>query len=109
MFQLLFFHLVYAKLFEVSQPNDKEQVNMLKKKFESHYRETAERHLHNCQCSSFHISREAALDCIYCLKPGKSCDDDKVSAEHLLYAPVTLLERLHQLINGMLRHAFAPN
>ena len=43
------------------------------------------------------------------MKPGKSADEDSLSAEHLLNAPLILINRLTSLFNQMLRHAFVPS
>ena len=43
------------------------------------------------------------------MKPGKSADEDGLSAEHLLNAPLSMINRLTSLFNEMLRHAFVPS
>ena len=84
-------------------------MNEIHHRFQKNYEEITAQHFENCQCGVFQITRESVLDCIYCLKLGKSFDDEQLSAEHLIYAPVSLVERLHQLMNSMLRHAYVPN
>ena len=43
-----------------------------------------------------------------CLKGGKSPDDDGISAEHFLYAPYSIFQRLQRLFDAMLAHSFVP-
>jgi hypothetical protein len=49
------------------------------------------------------------MDAIFSLNEGKSKDADEISSEHFLYAPVSLVSRLVDLTNHMLRHSYVPN
>ena len=48
------------------------------------------------------------IDALLNMKKGKSADEYKISAEHLLNAPLNYLIRLAVLFNAMLKHATVP-
>ena len=90
----------------MSKPNNAEKVESVKEKFQSIYQETVLNH--DCDCGSHNISLQTVLDATFSLNKGKCCDDDDVHAEHFFNAPLILFDRLQQLFNSMLQHAFVP-
>ena len=93
---------------KVSKPNDQQRVNELQEKFISEYRDLENDHPNNCKCDSYQITFQSMIDSIFSMKAGKSADDDGLTAEHYFNAPLILLQRLHLLLNTMLRHGFVP-
>ena len=80
----------------------------LKNDFTVQYEKFSLEHLENCDCSSYDISLENVLDATFSMKKGKSADEDGISAEHFFNAPLSLFDRLQNLVNIMLRHSFVP-
>lgn len=90
----------------VSKPNNVAKVNDLEVKFHHLYHQAELSHRYDCQNHS--ISLETVLDAGFSLNKGKSCDDDKIHAEHFFNAPLAFFDRLQHLFNGMLAHSFVP-
>ena len=65
-------------------------------------------HIEKCDSSNFSFSVENILDATFSLKHGKSANDDEISAEHFLNAPINVFIILRDLFNAMLRHSFVP-
>ena len=97
-----------AHFVKVSQPNNRQQVNKLKKSFDEKYTEELENH-QNCSCSSHTVTTETVIDAILSLKKGKCSDDSHISVEHFLNAPLSLILRLQNLFNSMLLLGRVPN
>ena len=93
----------------VSKPNNEDKVKEMDVKFSSKYEEAKSTHDQSCNCNDHRISLDTILDAIFSMKTGKSSDDDKISAEHFLNAPLSFFIRLQCLFNSMLRHSHVPN
>ena len=91
-----------------AKPNNQDKVNEINNRFSIEYQNRLESHEQNCTCQKYSIPLETIIDAVFSLKPGKSADDDGISAEHFLNAPYTVLVSLHRLFNAMLRHSFVP-
>ena len=92
---------------KVSKPNNVAQVKKLEEDFRQLYHQAEM--THECDCSNHSISLQTVLDAGFSLRKGKTCDDDKIHAEHFFNAPLTLFDRLQLLFNSMLSHAFVPS
>ena len=66
-------------------------------------------HTNACDCQAYGISLVQVIDAVCGLKQGKCADDDGFSAEHFLNAPLSILQRLTNLFNCMLTHAYVPH
>ena len=64
---------------------------------------------HVCDCLNHTFSLQTVLDSGFSLKKGKSCDDQKIQAEHFFNAPLILFDRHQMLFNKMLLHSFVPS
>ena len=82
-------------------------VDALNEEFQSKYKESVDKH--SCSCHSYSISLQTVLDAAFSMNKGKSCDEEKISAEHFVFGPLCLFDRLQSLFNSMLLHAFVPN
>lgn len=91
----------------VSQLDNIEKVNDLNHRFANEYELVC--HNHVCNCKSYEVDMNIMMDAIFSLNEGKSKDADEISSEHFLYAPVSLVSRLVDLTNHMLRHSYVPN
>ena len=91
-----------------STPNNLDNVNKLKEKFNSEYAEFLVKHNDGCDCKSSYISTSNVIDAIMNMRKGKSADEDGISIEHLHHSPLNILLRLTNLFNSMLRHSFVP-
>ena len=91
-----------------SQPNSRENVAKLEKRFTEKFQSYVDSHKKACDCKSSYISLLNVIDAIGCMKKGKCADSDGISAEHFLYAPLNILVRITHLFNAMLGHAFVP-
>ena len=91
-----------------SQPNNKENVRKLDEKFTDEYSDYLARHKEACDCKPVYISLLNTIDAVGCMKQRKCADNDGISAEHFVYAPLNVLIRLTGLFNRMLKHAFVP-
>ena len=89
-------------------PNNHDSVRKLNDSFTHLYEEYCSKHTEQCDCNSHRITVYNVLDGLMCLKSGKSADEDSISAEHLLLAPVNYLVRITNLFNLMLRHGCVP-
>ena len=49
-------------------------------------------HVNACDFESYHISVDNVIDAVMCLKGGKSPDDDEISAEQFLNAPLEVVK-----------------
>ena len=67
------------------------------------------KHAKSCDCNAVCITPLNVIDAAISMKPGKSADDNKIFAEHLHNAPLSMLSRLSSLFNTMLQHSFVPN
>ena len=92
---------------KVSQPNNTDRVEELKREFECKHQEAVAHHV--CDCKSRLVTLDQVLDATFSLKKGKSVDDDKISAEHFFNAPLDFFDMLQHLFNSMLRHAYVPS
>ena len=59
-------------------------------------------------CDTMNVSGEELKCVINSLKNGKSCGNDKISAEHLKYADLKLFEILSCLFKSMFIHGYIP-
>ena len=91
-----------------STPNSQEKVNTLNDRYQSAYKEYSDKHELNCDCRNYEITIHNTIDALSCLKKGKSQDEDEISSEHLLYAPLSIIQKLTHLFNAMMTHAFVP-
>ena len=91
-----------------AQPNNKQKVDDVNEKFKTVYEKFHSSHASQCQCDKFNVTLENVFDAVHTLKAGKSADDDGISAEHILFAPLTFILELHKLFKAMLTHSFVP-
>ena len=91
-----------------AQPNNEQKVNEVNDKFKTEYEKLESSHGSRCQCDKYNIKIENVLDAIHALKRGKSLDDDGISAEHIMFAPLSFITELQKLFNQMLAHSFVP-
>ena len=91
-----------------SKPNNPSKVEDLNREFSTTYANYVHNHVTNCDCKSSYVSLSNVIDALTEMKCGKSADEDTITAEHLLNAPLNLLKRLTTLFNSMLNHAFVP-
>ena len=91
-----------------STPNDKANVDKLDERFSAKYSEYVTEHEKSCDCKSSYISVPNVIDALFSMKRGKSADEEEMSAEHILHAPLNMLVRLTLLFNAMLKHAIVP-
>ena len=89
-------------------PNNQLKVDSLNCRFSESYTDYKVNHAASCDCSSFSISMCNIIDAICSMKAGKCADEDGISAEHFLNAPLSFLTRLVWLFNSMLKHAYVP-
>ena len=92
-----------------STPNNTDRVNNLNNKFSAMYTDYVANHNESCNCKPFYISLSNVMDAVLGMKKGKCADEDSISAEHFLNAPLNLLIRLTNLFNAMLKHSFVPS
>ena len=83
-------------------------MNELNSRFESQYRQFSENHSGSCNCSEYSITPQNVFDALFSLKGGKCADEDGLNAEHLQFAPASLILRLTSLFKLMLKHSFVP-
>ena len=99
----------FRKSFEQnSKPNNPIKVAEIDARFRKKYNEYVESHDENCTCSKYKVTVEETFEAICQMKRGKCSDDDGLSAEHFLNAPLILIIKLSTLFNFMLMHAFVP-
>ena len=93
-----------------STPNNQANVDRLNAEFSTKYADYVSKHHERCDCNNNNnnITVSTLIDALACMKKGKSCDEDGVSAEHLHNAPLIVLTRLTNLFNQMLKHSFVP-
>ena len=91
-----------------AEPNNKSKVDDLNERFKTRYQEYKESHSLSCNCTNYNITMENVMDAIWTLKSGKCADEDGLTAEHFHNAPFSVLQRLMQIFNQMLRHSFVP-
>ena len=91
-----------------STPNNKENVNNMNSRFSEKYKEYTAAHAESCDCKLTYVTVPNVIDALLNMKKGKSADEDGISAEHLLNAPLNMLIRLTSLFNAMLKHSFVP-
>ena len=91
-----------------STPNNKENVDNLNTDFSAAYRDYVHKHEIECDCKAEYLSIHNVIDALSVMKRGKSADEDLISAEHLMFAPLNMLKRLTSLFNQMLQHGFVP-
>ena len=93
-----------------STPNNQENVDRLNREFSSKYDNYVLKHNEHCDCNKTNnnITVFTVIDALSCMRKGKSCDEDSISAEHLHNAPLIVLRRLTNLFNQMLKHSFVP-
>ena len=94
-----------------STPNNQANVDRLNREFSTNYDEYISKHHEQCDCNNNdnnNITVFTLIDALACMKKGKSCDEDEISAEHLHNAPLIVLRRLTNLFNQMLKHSFVP-
>ena len=91
-----------------AQPNNQQKVDDVNRKFKSAYEQFHASHESKCQCDKFDVTLENVFDAVHTLKAGKSADDDGISAEHILFAPLTFIIELQKLFRAMIRHSFVP-
>ena len=92
-----------------SVPNSKENVKKLDDRFQTEYESFAANHSANCDCKESYLTTLSVIDGLIAMKGGKSFDESGISVEHLHFAPLSLLVRLTNLFNMMLKHAFVPS
>ena len=93
----------------VARPNKPHRVAELDEKFDDAYKSLSADHDENCNCADYQLSISNTIDAVMNLKSGKSSDDDYLSAEHFLHAPYSVIQKLTELFNRMLRHSFVPD
>ena len=91
-----------------STPNNQHRVDRLNDAFSTAYDEYVSNHSESCDCGNRNITLNTVVDALLCMRDGKSCDEDGISAEHLHNAPLNMLQRLTTLFNQMLKHSFVP-
>ena len=91
-----------------SVPNNDENVTKLNERFKASYEKYVHTHSENCDCKESYVKTIDVIDALGAMKCGKSSDEDGISAEHLHFAPLSLLVRITILFNLMLKHAFVP-
>ena len=89
-------------------PNNKQKVDDLNVRFQDAYLQFCSSHETQCNCASYNVTINDVVDAALCLKSGKSCDDDGISAEHFLNAPYSIFVRLQHLFSAMIAHSFVP-
>ena len=72
------------------------------------YSEYKSNHSSDCNCNQYTVSLHTIIESVFSMKKGKSCDDEGIFAEHFFNAPFSFYQRLHKLINAMLRHGSVP-
>ena len=99
----------FRKSFELnSKPNNPKKVAEIDAHFCTKYNDMVNSHNATCNCSQYKVTLEETYDAICQMKRGKCSDDDGLSAEHFLNAPLILIIKLSALFNYMLVHAFVP-
>ena len=91
-----------------SVPNNREKVNELNERFATKYQEYEANHDISCDCKTKYISPLNVIDALGSMKCNKSADENGITAEHFHFAPLSLLLRLTDLFNEMIRHSFVP-
>ena len=91
-----------------SEPNDRKKVEELNSRFSKKYEEFCTNHATTCDCIEYTVKFEHVFDAICGMKAGKCADEGGLSAEHFHNAPFSLITRLTNLFNNMLKHGFVP-
>ena len=91
-----------------SVPNNRAKVDELNSRFTAEYEEYEARHNNSCDCILDYISPMNIIDALGSMKCNKSADESGISAEHLHFAPLSLLLRISALFNQMIKHSFVP-
>ena len=89
-----------------SSPNNPDRLNS---RFSESYAAYVRSHDESCDCKSVYITPLTVIDALLGMRPGKSADEEYLSAEHLLNAPLVMITRLSLVFDNMLHHAFVPS
>ena len=83
-------------------------MDRLNNRFSNNYDDYVNNHTNHCDCKSTYVTPLILIDALSNMKLNKSEDDEAISAEHLHYAPLLVLQRLTTLFNAMLSHGSVP-
>ena len=74
-----------------SKPNNLVKVDELNHEFSTAFNDYVHKHNANCDCKTSYVSLANVIDALGEMKCGKSADEDLISVEHLINAPLNFL------------------